>query len=643
MKKTFMNNDKTMDNKVTGHNKTWIKQLKSKVISSTLAFTMLVSALSGAVANNEAIRVHAANGTAAETVGIAASQVGYKEKASNYNLDDFNANAGGGNYTKYARDIGVTNGQAWCAAFVWWCCQSANVPSGNYPRVLYATKDWWTARGLFKARGTYIPKPGDYIVFDWDGNGLSDHCGIVESANASTINTIEGNSSDQVKRKTYSSSYSCIMGYGVINYNSGDSTPPSISNVKVSNVTLNGYTVTCNVSDNVGVTKVEFPTWTDKNGQDDLIWHQGSVSNGVATFNVKSSDHKNEKGTYITHIYAWDAAGNKTCVNAGGYNLAQLGSVQDLGTGFYGTITNTKIGTALTVSGTNVVANTETGEENQLWYFEKQSDGSYKITSKSTGKILDVANGGDVDRTNVGIYQSNDAPCQRFKFFKANNNGYFVKANCAESTILDLAGNSSANGTNIQVYTIHKQDAEIFSVNKYYTVRFVNDNRTVSTQFIKSGKAAKAPELSKEGCQCSWDKDISNITADITVKAVWNETQQDPEVVVEKVVAKSATNHKTKAFQYKFNKIAGVDGYEFYYGKLKSANLKEMKKQVKKTTALNVSGLKRKNIKATSNSISVSKCTKNKTYYMTMRAYRVVDGEKVYGPYSAIKSVKIVK
>ena len=87
---------------------------------------------------------------------------------------------------------------------------------------------------------------------------------------------------------------------------------PSISNVNITNVSLNGYTVSCNVYDNVGVTQVSFPTWTANNGQDDLIWHTGIISGSTAYFNVNISDHNYETGTYITHIYAYDSAGNST-------------------------------------------------------------------------------------------------------------------------------------------------------------------------------------------------------------------------------------------------------------------------------------------------------------------------------------------
>ena len=91
-----------------------------------------------------------------------------------------------------------------------------------------------------------------------------------------------------------------------------DKTSPVISNPKISNVTSEGFDVSCDVSDNYKLDRVEFPTWTSNNGQDDLIWHKGSINNGVASFHVKRSNHKNEYGKYITDIYLYDSAKNRT-------------------------------------------------------------------------------------------------------------------------------------------------------------------------------------------------------------------------------------------------------------------------------------------------------------------------------------------
>ncbi|SEP63643.1 Uncharacterized conserved protein YjdB, contains Ig-like domain [Lachnospiraceae bacterium RM5] len=95
-----------------------------------------------------------------------------------------------------------------------------------------------------------------------------------------------------------------------------DYTAPVISNINVYDITSTGYTVECDVADNAGIASVQFPTWTEKNGQDDLIWKEADTFvNNHATFRVNTSEHGNEEGIYRTHIYARDNMSNMTsCV-----------------------------------------------------------------------------------------------------------------------------------------------------------------------------------------------------------------------------------------------------------------------------------------------------------------------------------------
>ena len=102
-----------------------------------------------------------------------------------------------------------------------------------------------------------------------------------------------------------------------------DTEAPVISNVKVSNITTEGYDVSCTVTDNVGVNRVVFPTWTVLNDQDDMIkdWGsdpktRGTQSGDTWTFHVNIADHNNERGAYLTHIYAFDDAGNHSAVGS---------------------------------------------------------------------------------------------------------------------------------------------------------------------------------------------------------------------------------------------------------------------------------------------------------------------------------------
>ena len=87
------------------------------------------------------------------------------------------------------------------------------------------------------------------------------------------------------------------------------STSLSVGDVSITELSSSGYRVTAKLSAPAGVSKVLMPTWTNANGQDDLVWHQATVSGDTATFYVPTSAHKNESGAYTTHIYLYDRTG----------------------------------------------------------------------------------------------------------------------------------------------------------------------------------------------------------------------------------------------------------------------------------------------------------------------------------------------
>ena len=99
-----------------------------------------------------------------------------------------------------------------------------------------------------------------------------------------------------------------------------DSEKPKITDIEITEITSEGYRITCTVTDIVQVSKVSFPTWTARvvNGtnQDDIKWGEGTLSGNKATFYVKRSDHNGEYGLYHNHIYAHDVAENITSVIA---------------------------------------------------------------------------------------------------------------------------------------------------------------------------------------------------------------------------------------------------------------------------------------------------------------------------------------
>ena len=81
-----------------------------------------------------------------------------------------------------------------------------------------------------------------------------------------------------------------------------------ISNLSVSQGT-DGYTISANYSDAGNMKAIWFPSWTTQSGQDDLVWKQGTISGNTISCFIPISEHKNERGSYITHIYAEDYTG----------------------------------------------------------------------------------------------------------------------------------------------------------------------------------------------------------------------------------------------------------------------------------------------------------------------------------------------
>ena len=167
--------------------------------------------------------------TAKQLVAIAEAEIGYHEKASNSNLDSKTANSGNKNFTKYGRDLfnagffnGNKNGFDWCAQFPTWCVwklTGKNKAKAEY--ILCVGGDLSAGCGFalkyYKAAGRFdkTPKVGDQIFFKYSNdNSTADHTGIVVRVTDSLVETIEGNSGNEVKRKAYQRNDKTIIGYG---------------------------------------------------------------------------------------------------------------------------------------------------------------------------------------------------------------------------------------------------------------------------------------------------------------------------------------------------------------------------------------------------------------------------------------------
>ncbi|MBQ7646324.1 MAG: GBS Bsp-like repeat-containing protein, partial [Clostridia bacterium] len=102
-----------------------------------------------------------------------------------------------------------------------------------------------------------------------------------------------------------------------------ESTPPTITDVSITNITIDGFKVSCKATDNVGVSKVVVSVWTSANGTDDIKNITATKSGDTFTAAVNVKDHNYESGTYCTKIVAYDALNNQATVTAPNTNVPE--------------------------------------------------------------------------------------------------------------------------------------------------------------------------------------------------------------------------------------------------------------------------------------------------------------------------------
>ena len=134
--------------------------------------------------------------------------------------------------TKYGTYFGTPTWE-WCTEFAVWCIlQAQESMNVEYLKVHYPFEDWsggcvqwYKEKGLFFKKGTYVPRRGDMIFFDYDYDGSTDHTGLVmgveydEAEDKLYVLTVEGNLPEDypvgtIKERRLAIDWKKIYGYG---------------------------------------------------------------------------------------------------------------------------------------------------------------------------------------------------------------------------------------------------------------------------------------------------------------------------------------------------------------------------------------------------------------------------------------------
>lgn len=195
---------------------------------------------------------------------------------------------------------------------------------------------------------------------------------------------------------------------------------------------------------------------------------------------------------YIDYRYFNDSAGK--CYDAifvrPNYqgSTAAFGTPADLGDNFYASLAKNDSGVYLAnVNGNIELANKDAlYDDSYIWKFVRQSDNSYILYNCAGGGVLDVANAGTTEGTNISMCPLNSSDAQKWYFYKQSNGSYVIRPKLCY-LVMDANGGYNDIGTNIQLWTYNQSAAQMFSLIKQPTVNTpsltveAGDYRTLTT------------------------------------------------------------------------------------------------------------------------------------------------------------------
>ena len=204
--------------------------------------------------------------------------------------------------------------------------------------------------------------------------------------------------------------------------------------------------------------------WGTKMYADSTNGHIGIIKGVNSDGSISTVETNAEQGS-AAHYYQRSAA-NVACYIRPNFSNSTTSRTDylNLGDSFDSIILRTDCWKPIHVKGDNVELSTEKATADFHWHFERQSDGSYIITSLYDGRALDVTNAGTTAGTNVGVYTKweSDNGAQRWYIF-GSSGAYELAPKCAMDQRLDVTGAYTADGTNIEIYTANGTAAQKFA------------------------------------------------------------------------------------------------------------------------------------------------------------------------------------
>ncbi len=324
-----------------------------------------------------------------------------------------------------------------------------------------------------------VPKKGDILVY----TGGYGHVAIAETTSYGWHQNWGGQYVQWVDRNYSSSFYSSYEGvtkkyWGCIRPNFSDApadkTPPTLNNLRITSANESSFTISAELDDNVAVKSV----WLNVYGPGGNKGYSVSASKGTFNHTIKYIDYGGY-GKYSVHAYVSDTSDNQ-----GVQGMNNFYPSANRGNEFYGVILNKAVWKPIEVCEDNYVRlGIEDGTAKHVWRFNREGDGTYKITSAQNGKVLDVHGASIEDGAKLWTYDDVGGDNQRWILLEKN--GGYVLHPRNTTRVLDLTNGNTENGTQVQICGSNGTDAQIFAI---YTGNEVQLKAPVMT--VKAGTSS---------------------------------------------------------------------------------------------------------------------------------------------------------
>ena len=212
--------------------------------------------------------------------------------------------------------------------------------------------------------------------------------------------------------------------------NETDNTPPEISDVAISDITTQGYTVSCTASDNKKVMAIYFAVFHQNDGSENAKWYKQDTT-ATAKMTVDISEFNNRAGNYCTYIYVFDEAGNYSYVELNAVKIPEK------------TVTEPTFGVTITTS-----SNAKQGEKMRWRASATGGSGNYLYTFRL------YRDGKEIERTGKSDYSD-------FEYTIDKTGTYQVVVNVQDTTSGKTASVMSAETSIFTPITVNSFSSNI--------------------------------------------------------------------------------------------------------------------------------------------------------------------------------------